>query len=129
MSFYSRQIALIRQHLPKQDAIDAVIRARRLMEEQCCEAIDVDAMAREACLSSFHFIRLFKRCYGRTPHQLLTETRIKEAKRLLLQGASVDSACLQAGFTSVTSFAALFRRHTGRAPSAWRRMQRPPAAK
>ena len=122
MSFYSRQIALMRQHLPKQEAIDAVIRARRLMDEQCSEAIDVDAMARAACLSSFHFIRLFKRCYGRTPHQLLTEARIKEAKRLLLQGSSVESACFKAGFTSVTSFATLFRRHTGRAPSVWRKM-------
>ena len=122
MTYYSREIARItKKHLPRRATIEPIIRARRMLDTRCCEGIDLDSMAREVYLSTYHFSRLFKRCYGCSPHQYLTEKRIEEAKRLLGKGIRVEEACFRTGFASVTSFAALFKRHTARSPSAWRK--------
>src|SRR3546814_19992102 len=43
------------------------------------------AMAREADLSAFHFLRLFVRVLGVTPHQYLLRARLRRAARLLLE--------------------------------------------
>ncbi|HWB92480.1 MAG TPA: AraC family transcriptional regulator [Puia sp.] len=121
MSYYSSEMArIMAEHLPKPETIQPVIRARRMIEKHACEGIDLDMMASEACLSKFHFSRLFRRCYGCTPHQYLTERRIEEAKGLLARGASVEEACFGTGFASVPSFALLFRRQTGMAPRVFR---------
>jgi len=121
MSYYSTEVARIAAvHLPKRSTIEPIIRARRMMDAYACEGVDLDGMAREACLSKYHFARLFKRCYGQTPHQYVTDRRIAEAKRLLAGGASVEEACFRCGFASVPSFVSLFGRGTGTTPAAWR---------
>ncbi len=122
MTYFSREAERIaREVLPKPSTIAAVIRAKQMIDDRFCDAIDIDAMAREAFLSRYHFVRLFRRCYGRTPHQYLTDRRIMEAKRLLKAGAGVGETCFRVGFSSVTSFSSLIKRGTGRSPSAWRR--------
>jgi AraC-like DNA-binding protein len=78
-------------------------------------------MAGEACYSKYHFLRLFKTLYGRTPHQYLTELRIENAKQLLQAGRPTDEVCFSVGFDSVSSFKALFKRYTMLTPFAYRK--------
>jgi AraC-like DNA-binding protein len=40
-------------------------------------------------ISKYHFIRLFKRYYGCTPHQYLKEVRVRKAKKLIQNGMTV----------------------------------------
>src|SRR5438876_266449 len=47
------------------------------------EPVDLERAAREAGLSAFHFLRLFARVLGVTPHQYLLRSRLCHAARLL----------------------------------------------
>jgi AraC-like DNA-binding protein len=76
----------------------------------------LDQIAREAFLSKFYFIRLFKSLYGCSPCRYLTAVRIENAKRLLKDGFPLTDVCASVGFESVTSFITLFKKMTGSTP-------------
>lgn len=77
--------------------------------------------AAEACLSPFHYHRLFARAFGETPHAFLTRRRLQEARRLLIAGdLPVTEVCLAVGYTSLGTFSARFHREAGCSPSAYR---------
>lgn len=119
MTYYSRQIRALSEALYlRHDLARRVSAARRFMDRHYAEPIDLDAISREACLSRYHFIRVFRRFYGRTPHQYLTEVRVARAKELIRGGMTVRAACFSVGYDSLTSFSSLFRRMTGRPPSS-----------
>jgi AraC-like DNA-binding protein len=82
----------------------------------------LDVAAREACISPFHFHRLFSRTYGQTPHEFATERRIERARRMLLEGdESVTEVCFDVGYSSLGTFSSKFLRHVGCTPSEFRR--------
>lgn len=78
-------------------------------------------MAAAAGLSTFHFLRRFKRATGTTPWRYLTDLRLAKAKSLLADPAqSVSGAALAAGFADPAYFSRLFRKRTGVSPRAYR---------
>ena len=93
-----------------------VMLAKKFIDIHFSEEINLDQIAGKAFFSKFHFIRLFKTIYNKTPHQYLTTVRIDKAKQLLKAGAKVEEVCYSVGFTSIGSFKALFKRHTKRTP-------------
>lgn len=97
-----------------------LVQAKLFIDAHYGEAIDLSQIADEACFSKFHFIRLFKSIYGKTPHQYLIGVRIEAAKRLLAAGQSVTDTCFAVGFESVSSFTGLFGQQVGSTPSAYR---------
>src|SRR5262245_18521698 len=101
--------------------LPALRRARDLIDSGYAEPIDLDAMARAAGYSKFHFARSFQAAYGETPAAYLTRRRIERAKTLL-RGAnlSVTEVCFMVGFESLGSFSRIFRQHVGSSPSAYR---------
>jgi AraC-like DNA-binding protein len=105
---------------PHQDIYRRLCRARALIDECCHQPLDLDRISREACLSRYHFLRLFRQAFNRTPHQYLTERRIHKAKELLAGTLSVTNICFEVGFESLGSFSALFRKHVGCTPIAFR---------
>ncbi|WP_158825969.1 helix-turn-helix domain-containing protein [Mucilaginibacter lacusdianchii] len=120
MTFYNQQVqAITKSCLPQPEVTSRIIKAKRLMDNCCNEDIDLDYLAQAAYLSKYHFVRLFKRCYGVTPHQYLTSAKIKKAKILLNQGLSVRATCLALNFSSIPSFTALFKKQAGQTPSAF----------
>lgn len=78
--------------------------------------------AREACLSPYHYHRLFTQTFGETPHQFLTRLRMDEAKRLLAcRQAPVTTVCYAVGYESLGSFSSRFRRLVGHSPAEYQR--------
>ena len=106
---------------PRQYLYHQIVRAKLYIDERFASHIDLNNIADEACFSKFHFSRLFKEIYGRTPHQHLIAMRINKAAVLLENGASVKEACFAVGFDSVTSFTGLFKRRMGMTPAAFQR--------
>ncbi len=85
--------------------------------------LTLDELAREACLSPFHFARSFKAAMGASPHRYLLQRRLEHAKALLRAGAlSITEVALACGFSSPAHFASSFRRATGVTPSLFRRL-------
>lgn len=87
--------------------------------------LTVSAAARVAGMSPFHFQRMFKLAFGRTPMQFLQQTRLETARRLLAHtGDDVTAICGAVGFESLGSFSWLFRRRFGFSPRAYRENRR-----
>jgi AraC family transcriptional regulator len=84
--------------------------------------LGLEELAREACLSPFHFARSFKAATGLPPHQYVLQRRHAHAKALLagraLSLAEVAFAC---GFSSQAHFSTSFKQATGMSPSAFGR--------
>lgn len=106
---------------PKQYLYRRIVRAKLFIDENYAAAVDLDNIANEACFSKFHFARLFRDIYGRTPHQYLIAVRVENAVRLLEGGALVKEACFAVGFDSISSFTGLFKRRIGVTPAAFQR--------
>ena len=98
-----------------------VYRARDLIADAFDRPITLQDAAKEACLSPFHFHRLFMQTFGQTPHDFLTTRRIEEAKRLLVQSnLSITEICFEVGYSSLGSFSSLFLKHVGCSPRDYR---------
>ena len=106
---------------PKQYLYRRVVRAKLYIDTHYGEQIHLDNIAGEACFSKFHFVRLFRSIYGRTPHQYLTHVRVEGAKELLSQGKTIAATCFAVGFDSISSFTGLFRRRVGTTPAVFQR--------
>ena len=104
------------EQYPRQYLYHRAVRAKIFIDSNFATDIDLNKIADEACFSKFHFVRLFKSIYGRTPHQYLTHVRIEKAKEFLSDGQTVAYTCFKVGFDSISSFAGLFKRRTGRTP-------------
>jgi AraC family transcriptional regulator len=82
----------------------------------------LETLAGIACLSKFHFLRLFKLAFQKTPYQFITEARIKEARRLLMKTKSeVQEIGRAVGFENTPSFSRMFFNHLGVYPTDLRR--------
>lgn len=103
------------------DIYKKIVDAKVFIDEHFDSPIDLDAIAGEACLSRYHFHRLFRRIYKRTPHQYLTFKRIDHAKRILAAAdCTVGEVCMRVGFESIGSFGVLFKKEIGVAPGEYR---------
>jgi len=98
-----------------------IVQAKLFIDNNFACNIDLDNIADQACFSKFHFIRLFKTIYGKSPHNYLVWVRIDRAKKFLADGISVLDVCQRVGFDSPTSFTATFKKMAGQTPSAYRR--------
>jgi AraC-like DNA-binding protein len=103
------------------DIYKKIVDAKVFIDEHFDSPIDLDAMAREACLSRYHFHRLFRRIYKRTPHQYLTFRRLNHAQRMLGSAfCTVGEVVTEVGFESVGSFSMLFKKEIGQSPGEFR---------
>ena len=97
----------------------AVARACRLIEE-AEEAPSLDALARTAGLSRFHFHRLFKAITGVTPKAYAAAHCAERVRAELAQCATVTEAIYGAGFNSSGRFYAASPDLLGMTPTAFR---------
>ncbi len=102
---------------PKVYLYRQVVQAKLYMDNHYSEAIQLNSISNEAYFSKFHFLRLFKSMYGKTPHQYLLNLRVEKAKNFLKEGRPVTEVCTAVGFESPTSFSTLFKRIVGVSPS------------
>jgi AraC-like DNA-binding protein len=104
---------------PKIYLYKRIVQSKLFIDSNFSSPIDLENIADEASFSKFHFIRLFKSIYGKTPHQYLIQVRIDKAIIFLQEGRSVNEVCELVGFESISSFTGLFKRKIGCTPSAW----------
>jgi AraC-like DNA-binding protein len=106
---------------PKAYLYKRIVQAKLFVDRHFNEYMDLDNIADEAYFSKYHFIRLFKSIYGKTPHQYLIAVRVEKAKLYLQQGLPVKEVTWLVGFDSLSSFTGLFKKYTGYAPAEWQK--------
>ena len=124
------------------DVYKKIVTAKVYIDCNFPEAIDLGRLSREACLSRYHFHRLFTRertggplaegptlavrgeglfsagtlrpeQYRVTPHQYLTRKRIEQARKCLAGNElTITEICNEVGFESIGSFSALHGRYS-----------------
>lgn len=98
-----------------------LLRGKDFLDSFHDQELRLDEVARAACLSSYHFHRLFHQIFGDTPNQYLQRKRLARACALLRgTNRGVTAISLDVGFASSTSFSALFRKNFGCSPREYR---------
>lgn len=101
------------------------VEAALWLEAHAAEPVALEGAARQAGSSPFHFLRLFARVIGATPHQYLVRSRLRRAARLLAEEERpVTDVALEAGFGDLSNFVRTFHRAAGITPTGFRRAAR-----
>jgi len=80
--------------------------------------LSLDELATAACLSKFHFLRLFKIMFSETPHQFINRIRIERSRTLLKQQhLDIKTIARAVGFNASSSFSRAFYQHVGVYPT------------
>jgi AraC-like DNA-binding protein len=81
----------------------------------------LEALAQEARLSPYHFLRTFERLTGLTPHQYVRRARLREAAIRLTTGREkILDVALDCGFGDISNFNRAFREEFGTSPRGYR---------
>jgi AraC family transcriptional regulator len=93
-------------------------RALAFIEASYAEPLSLDAIAKAAGMSRFHFGRVFEAEVGKSPYRHLIDLRIERAAALIRTGrVSVTEAALSVGFNDLGRFGRAFRARHGVNPS------------
>ena len=90
-----------------------------------CDNLDgdlsLDALADVACMSPYHWHRVFRAITGETPAEAIRRIRLlKAANALVNDNVSLAEAAKLSGYPNVASFSRAFRSVCGMAPGAFR---------
>ncbi len=86
--------------------------------------LSLKKMSEIACLSQFHFQREFKRIMQITPHEYLSDFKIREAKKMLSNSEDVADIAYQLGFYDQSHFSRIFRKTVGIPPGKYSKINR-----
>jgi AraC-like DNA-binding protein len=104
------------------NAVACVTRTVRLIDRHPEARLRLGALARDARLSPFHFLRTFERLTGVTPHQYVLRARLRAAALRLVSGqVKILDVALDSGFGDVSNFNHAFRAEFGVSPRAFRK--------
>ena len=108
--------------MPDRNLARQLAETRRYMEENLDEPLTIPALSRRACLSATTFKEEFRRMYGLPVHTWLRQRRMERAAELLhTSGLSLETVAQAVGYSSVSQFAATFRRYYGVTPGKYRK--------
>lgn len=87
--------------------------------------LSLDALARDAGLSPYHFHRLFKEVTTETPKRYCERLRLERAAlRLVIHRSTILDIALDSGYRNHETFTRAFRRRFGLSPRAYRSRRR-----
>lgn len=111
------------KHTPERRYDERIERAVEYIRLHSEEDVTVPALATMCNLSTSHFYTKFREEVGMTPVDYKNAILIGRATRLLLYGDydSIEAIADALGFTSATYFRRVFKKITGKSPSAYKR--------
>lgn len=98
------------------DELEHMAAAKLYIEENCSRDLSIGEVAAHVNLSKFHFIRLFRQCYGMSPHAYELMCRVKVSQRLLRNRSAAIEAGYETGFFDQSHFIKEFKRQVGVTP-------------
>jgi AraC-like DNA-binding protein len=100
----------------------ALARVCAYIEAHLGDAITLDDLAAAACISRFHFARLFRATTQCSPMQFVRQQRVARAQALLAQSSRpISAVAADLGFFDHSHFTRTFRRLTGIPPGRFTR--------
>lgn len=99
-----------------------ILKAQSWVENRFQQPITVEELAEAIAMSPRNLKRRFKKATGDSPLAYVQRVRVEAAKRALAcRELSIEEVGARSGYEDVGFFRQVFRRHTGMAPSDYRR--------
>lgn len=96
------------------------------IEENLGEGLTLSTLATVACMSRFHFARMFRRSTGYSPMAYVLRRRVERARLQLAQDYQrLSDLAADLGFCDQSHFTRIFRRMTGYTPREYARRHEP----
>jgi AraC-like DNA-binding protein len=100
----------------------AMTRVVAHIEENLGEELTLGTLASVACVSRFHFARMFRLSTGYSPMAYVVRRRVERARLQLVQGYQrLSDLAAELGFCDQSHFTRIFRRMTGFTPGQYAR--------
>ena len=94
------------------------------IEKHINESLTLEQLSDIACLSPYHFHRVFRAGMGESVHEHIKRLRLEEAAfKLKYSDNSIDQISYYAGYERNTSFTKAFKQHFGQSPRNYRLAQ------
>ena len=90
--------------------------AKNYMDEHFLEKINIENISREAKLSEYHFIRLFKTVFNTTPYRYIVKRRLQFGLELLENNYSISNISTLLGYSDIPAFSNAFKQQFGFSP-------------
>lgn len=104
----------------KEQSFDALQRAKSHIDKRYSEDITIDRLAAIAGLSPKYFVDLFKKTYGVSAFDYLTQVRMNHAKQLMLRTElRMRNIAHKVGYEDEFYFSRKFKKTFGMSPSAY----------
>lgn len=120
-----RSQSVRRSDAPARGGLAPAVRRRvaEYVEAHLASPITLGTLANLACLSEYHFARMFRLSFGVPPHAWIAGRRIERA-RALLRTTAEPAACIAAlcGYADTSHFGHRFRAALGVSPLVYRRI-------
>jgi AraC family 4-hydroxyphenylacetate 3-monooxygenase operon regulatory protein len=100
---------------------DLYLKFSKLIRENIREQRTVQFYADQLCISNKYLIDLIKKACGKTPHEVIDETLLKEAYVMLGNpDITISEIAFELQFNSASAFGRFFKKHTSLSPSEYR---------
>jgi AraC-like DNA-binding protein len=105
----------------RMETFKRVSQAKDYIDSHLNNRLDLQKISKEACLSPYHFLRLFKELFHITPHQYLLQERLKKSLYYLnTSSKTIEDISRRVGFEDASSFGRLFKKWYHVSPSGYR---------
>lgn len=97
-------------------------RALKYIEDNCSFKLNIEKVAKQACISKSHFSKIFKKMVGCTYQSYLNKIRIDKARTMLLNpNNTITYVAYSVGYYDLTHFERIFKKIVGQTPTQYRK--------
>ncbi|NLY46321.1 MAG: helix-turn-helix transcriptional regulator [Tissierella sp.] len=115
--FNNRLIKIISEY-KNTNNIEIVNNAKEFIDKNYMKDIRLEDVAKEVCISSFYFSRIFKKYVGVNYIQYLTSIRMEKSKDLIIADKlQIKEIAVQVGYVDQNYFSRVFKKYTGESPT------------
>ncbi len=115
----TKQNATIKPAIDSNSAPDIIKIATEFLSEDLDKKLSLEEISNMVNLSRYHFLRVFKKSIGTSPHIYRMQKRIEKAKVSILKGKPLVEVAFETGFTDQSHLSNKFREYTGATPKQY----------
>lgn len=107
------------------DTKSAIVKTKEFIKNHADTKITLDQLAQMAGISAKHYSETFKKWYGQSVTEFITETRMTKAKRLMAKANyKLREIANQTGYQDEFYFSRTFKKQTGCSPTSYMKKRR-----